>query len=329
MLNPNTKALLEELTANTAGAIDLQTCRQAGMTYRQVNRLLTNGRWQSLFPRVYVAFDGPIPAVTMHHATLLYAGTDAALSYESAGFLWYLCRQPRWIHITIPYGRHVVAQPGLVIHRSRSLSVADVHPALAPRRTRIERTVIDLLAHAGSAGAALSIVADAMRNRRTTPDRLRLALGETPRVRWRTEVLAALPDVAAGAHSLLEIQDARIRRNHHLPDGERQFAEATTESSTSTSCSRDSAPTSSSTEGSGMTGRLKSGGTIAETTEVPCSTFAACVRLGRLVRSGVRGCGRTSRDLPPRGLDRCIPTLPPLPSPAITTALCRLGNRRR
>lgn len=217
------KPSFDHLGADTAGAVDINGCRDAGMTYRQVNRLLLTDRWQSPFPRVYVTFSGPIPATTLDHAALLYAGADATLSHESAGSYWYLCPRPARIHVTVPYGRHVVAQPGLVIHRSRSLCADDVHPALTPRRTRIERTVVDLLARASSASIALSITSDAMRNRRTTPDRLRLALAQAPRTRWRSQVLTALPDISAGAHSLLEIQDARMRRNHNLPDGERQF----------------------------------------------------------------------------------------------------------
>lgn len=215
------KLLTTQLGANTAGAVHLDICRAAGVTYRRVNRLLTSGRWQSPFPRVYVTFSGPIPLLTMWYAGLLYAGAGAALSHESAGCSWSLCHQPAEIHITIPYERHVVAQPGLVIHRSRSLTDVDIHPALEPRRTRIERTVVDLLEHARNAGTALGILADSIRNRRTTPDQLRVALRVAPRARWRGEVLAALPDVAAGAHSVLEIMDARIRRAHNLPDGER------------------------------------------------------------------------------------------------------------
>jgi hypothetical protein len=98
-----------------------------------------------------------------------------------------------------------------------------VHPALSPRRTRLDRTVIDLLGDARDGEAALSLVADAMRNRRITADRLREALEPHPRVRWRSEVLAALPDLRAGAHSLLEIKDATMRRVHGLPAGTRQF----------------------------------------------------------------------------------------------------------
>jgi len=93
---------------------------------------------------------------------------------------------------------------------------------LSPRRTRIERTVLDLLAGRPTADAALGLVADAIRNRSTTPDRLRAALEQRPRTRWRRIIDDALPDLSRGAQSPLEIRDARLRRVHGLPEGQRQ-----------------------------------------------------------------------------------------------------------
>lgn len=223
MLNPRRDSDLLNLGGDTGGAVSLDTCRHGGLSARRVRELVASGRWQAPFPRVFVAFSGPIPAVTLHYAALLYAGEGAALSHDTAGWLWWFCQRPEKIHITIPYSRVVASQPGLVIHRSRDLTSDDLHPALSPCRTRIERTVVDLLGNARNGDAALSLVANAMRGRRTTPDRLRQVLEPRVRVRWRKEVLAALPDVQAGAHSLLEIKDAKMRRAHGLPAGTRQF----------------------------------------------------------------------------------------------------------
>jgi hypothetical protein len=78
------------------------------------------------------------------------------------------------------------------------------------------------LADKRTADAALGLVADAVRERGTTPDRLREALAMRPKTRWRKVVFDALPDVRAGAHSVLELRDATLRRRHGLPMGERQ-----------------------------------------------------------------------------------------------------------
>jgi hypothetical protein len=212
-----------DLGVDTAGAVDRASCRLGGMTDERIEWLVESGRWQVFFPRVYVMFSGPVPRVTAHHAALLYAGDGSVLSHESGGSYWRLCSEPRLIHLTVPYRREVEDRPGLVIHRSRTISDEDCHPALTPRRTRIERTVLDLLATKRSADESLGLIADAVRERATTADRLRSALILRPTTRWRKVILEALPDVNAGAHSALEIRDAKLRRRHGLPMGTRQF----------------------------------------------------------------------------------------------------------
>jgi hypothetical protein len=167
-------------------------------------------------------FSGPLPVTTIHHAAILYAGEGAALSHESAGALWQLCPTPPKVHLVVPYRRQVDEQIAIELHRSRNLTPDEVHPAMSPRRTTIARTVIDLLSTKRSADAALGLVGDAIRGRQTNADRLRIAIRDKPKARWRKVVLDALPDIGAGAHSPLEVKDAAIRRRHGLPQGQRQ-----------------------------------------------------------------------------------------------------------
>jgi hypothetical protein len=84
------------------------------------------------------------------------------------------------MHLTVPYSRQVDEQCGLVIHRSRTLSADDVHRTFAPRRTTIERTVLDRLPGKATADAALGLVPDALRAPSLTPDDLRTALMRRP-----------------------------------------------------------------------------------------------------------------------------------------------------
>ena len=223
MLNPIRDQNLLGLGADSAGAIDIYASRRAGLSDQRVHWLVDTGRWQNPFPRVFVTFSGPVPANTMQFAALLYAGAGSSLSHYTAGALWRLVPPSEAIHLTVPYLRDVDPQPNLVIHRSKTLRDGDVHPALTPRRTRIERTVVDLLATRRSADAALGLVASAIRGRQTDAERLRGLITDLPKTRWRKVILEALPDVAAGAHSPLEIRDARLRRKHGLPQGERQW----------------------------------------------------------------------------------------------------------
>ncbi|HVW80388.1 MAG TPA: hypothetical protein VHB69_05545 [Mycobacteriales bacterium] len=212
----------EAFAVDSYGAASLSQCLPAGLTKWQIHRLVESGRWQSPLPRVYVVFSGPLPTESVHRAALLYAGATSVVSHESAGALWRICPTPAKVHLLVPYRRQVDDQIGLELHRSPTLGADDVHPSLAPRRTRIERTVLDLLQGRRSADAALGFIGDALRTRSTNAARLRNAVLAKPRTRWRRLILDALPDIEAGAQSPLELRDAAIRRRHGLPQGRRQ-----------------------------------------------------------------------------------------------------------
>jgi hypothetical protein len=159
----------------------------------------------------------------MAEAALAYAGENSVVSGALAGAYWNLCPWPENLHLTLPYPDDAADQPGLKIHRSRTLEPGDVLPGVNPRRLRIEPTVIDMLRGRTTIESALGLVADAVRTRRTTAGRLRHWFEGRPKTRWRKAVLLALPDVAAGAQSLLELKDVELCRRHGLPIGRRQF----------------------------------------------------------------------------------------------------------
>ena len=62
---------------------------------------------------------------TAETAALLYAGDNAVLSHESAAAVWGLAAIPSFVAITL-IRRHIRSQPGLVIHRVKSLDIRDV-----------------------------------------------------------------------------------------------------------------------------------------------------------------------------------------------------------
>ena len=131
--------------------------------------------------------------------------------------------QPRaLIHVTVPAQRHIHPIPGVVIHRSRRAAAAR-HPALAPPRTRIEETTLDLAAVSKNLDDALAWLARACGARLTTAGRLQTALNDRTRVRWRAALMAGLDDISQGAHSSLELRYIRrVERPHGLPQPQRQ-----------------------------------------------------------------------------------------------------------
>ena len=84
--------------------------------------------------------------------------------------------------------------------------------------------MLDLAIGAASLDEALGWIFRACGSRKTTPDRLAAALALRDRMRWRTELGAALGLGAQGVHSLLEFRYVnRVERPHGLPAAARQY----------------------------------------------------------------------------------------------------------
>jgi very-short-patch-repair endonuclease len=129
------------------------------------------------------------------------------------------------INITVPAARHPgrwVKIPGVVIHRSDAI-LRTRHPAMHPPCTRVEDTVLDLVQAATTFDDAYAWICRAIGRRRTTADRIRLAMDARKKVRWRREIAVALGDAEGGALSVLEYRYVhRVERPHGLPGARRQ-----------------------------------------------------------------------------------------------------------
>jgi hypothetical protein len=206
-----------------AGILTRAQALTAGLSRAAIHARLSTGRWQRVHPGVLATFGGPLPHPARLWAAVLCAGPGAVLSHETAAELNGLVEGPGpTVHVSVPTARRVVAPPGVVVHRSVHAERGR-HPALEPPRTRVEETVLDLVHASRDADQAVAWLARAVGARLTTPARLRSAAGDRYRLRWRREVLAALDDVAAGCHSVLELHYLRlVERPHGLPTGSRQ-----------------------------------------------------------------------------------------------------------
>ena len=195
-----------------------------GMTRKQVEVRLRSGRWQRLHPGVYATFSGDPRRSAVLWAALLRAGDEAVLSHHTAAELHGLTATPsRAIHVMVPSGQLVSPIGGVALHYSRRVAQAR-HPARTPPQTRVEETVLDLAAGAAGLDEALGWIFRACGSRKTTPDRIAAAMALRGRVRWRTELSAALGLGAQGVHSLLEFRYVRrVEQPHGLPAATRQY----------------------------------------------------------------------------------------------------------
>jgi hypothetical protein len=130
------------------------------------------------------------------------------------------------LHVAIDRDRSPQPPPGVRLHRLAGLD-AKVQWNLGPPRIRMEEAVIDVAAEAGDDFAAVAVLADAVQSRRTTAERLQLALSGRSRVARRSFLEAVIQDVAAGTCSVLEHGYLdRVERPHGLPSAGRQVRDS-------------------------------------------------------------------------------------------------------
>lgn len=198
----------------------------AGMASSTFGRRVDMGLWQRLHPGVVVAHSGPISDLSRVWGALLYAGSGAAASHDTAAWLEGLFDEvPAEVHVAIPARRRVSVQEGIAIHPSRRCPDS-VHPVRVPPRTRVEQTVLDIVDAATTEANVLDVVLRACQRRVSTPARLSDALGRRARLRWRRLVNDVLREVGEGVATPLELRYARdVERGHRLPRGERNAAE--------------------------------------------------------------------------------------------------------
>lgn len=215
-----------EFTDAQAGIITRAQCVGSGLPSATIRGRVRSGRWRRLERGIYASFTGDPARDGVLWAALLRAGPDAVFSHQTAAELYGLLKQPSsLIHITVPADRHPARWtkiPGVVIHRSTSVCRTR-HPVLSPPRTRVEDTILDLIAASGSFEEAYDWICRAIGERRTTAERLRQTMDARARFRWRRDIELALSDADEGAMSLLELRYVRgVERPHGLPTARKQ-----------------------------------------------------------------------------------------------------------
>jgi very-short-patch-repair endonuclease len=186
---------------------------------------IRSGRWQQLQRGVYATFSGEPTRETVLWGALLRAGPGAVLSHLTAAERHGLIDEPTsLITITVPGSRHPAQAKiqGIVIHRSDAISRTR-HPAMLPPCTRVEDTVLDLIQLTTSLDDAYAWICRAVGRRRTTAERIRLAMNARRKMRWRSEIAVALGSASEGTLSVLEHRYVRrVERPHGLPAARRQ-----------------------------------------------------------------------------------------------------------
>jgi hypothetical protein len=213
------------------GVIARWQAPEVGLALTTIDALLRRGRWQPLYRGVYAAFTGEPQRTCLLWAAVLRAGPDAVLSHQTAAELDGLTdRAGKIIHVTVSQGRRVKIQreeplrltSPIVTHRTNLIDVIR-QPVRLPPRTRIEHTILDLVQLSASFDDAFGWLCKGCGRRLVSPERINAAMRQRSRLRWRGEILDALPLIASGVHSNLEYRYARdVEQAHRLPAARRQ-----------------------------------------------------------------------------------------------------------
>ena len=225
-MDDNTAREWTLLLNSQRGIIGNSQAQRVGVPRKAVRHRLNTGQWRRMHRGVYATFTGEAPREAKLWAAVKRVGEGAMLSHETAAEIHGLTDRPSTkIHVTVPHSRRPAQNKpiqGVIIHRSDQ-SRPQRLPSWRLPCTRIEDTVLDLVAAAGSFDEAYSWVSRALSKQLVTVGMLREAMTARTRVRWRAWLAEALTDADDGAYFPLERRYARdVERAHGLPRALRQ-----------------------------------------------------------------------------------------------------------
>jgi very-short-patch-repair endonuclease len=133
---------LAEVASAQRALVCLSQLRALGIRRGSYEHRVQVGALHRVFPTVLSVIHPLIEPWTAETAALLYAGDDVVISHDSAAALWGLTASPSFVAITL-IDRHIKGQPGLQIHRVKTMDLRDLRhhqgfPVTSPARTLID-----------------------------------------------------------------------------------------------------------------------------------------------------------------------------------------------
>ncbi len=194
-----------------------------GLTENDVRRLLRRRNLVRVHPGVMVDHNGPLThrqrlwAAVLLGAPAALWGPSALSPTTTAG-----AGASGPVHVAVDLTRRVNSVSGVRVHRVSGLEGLVLWNG-APPRVRAEVALVEVAATAHDELTAIAVLADAVRNRTTTPERLRAELSRRRALRRRRLLTDVVGDLVDGTDSVLELRYLTdVERAHGLPRGERQ-----------------------------------------------------------------------------------------------------------
>ncbi|AXH96382.1 hypothetical protein [Ornithinimicrobium avium] len=194
-----------------------------GLTRATIRHRLGTGRWQQIFPGVYLTHSGTPTWRERLMAATLARGAGTVASLECALNLWGLTdREPPILTLAEPVDtRRTCHLPGVRVRRRRRLARARRHGIPV---TSAAQTVLDVLALPGrTLDDDVALIIRAVRTKKVTVESLRAELEHHPRHPRRAALAEILAVAADGLESVAEVRYVqRVEAPHGLPRMERQ-----------------------------------------------------------------------------------------------------------
>jgi hypothetical protein len=183
-----------------------------------VQNLLKNGRWQRAGRGVVVAHNGPLTRMQQRWAAVLGVGPGAVCAGTTAATLGGLRGYDGAIvHLLVPGNRQIGRRAGARVHRTDVLPAEHVRLRAAPPCTTMARSIVDAAGWARTDEDARAIVAAAFQQGRVAMKEIKAVAAVLTRSHRRALVLETASYAAGGAHSLSEVDLARLCRRFGLP----------------------------------------------------------------------------------------------------------------
>lgn len=180
---------LRDVVRAQHGVISRRQALDGGLTPAQIKHRISSERWVQLFAGVYSVFTGPPSPDALRWAAVLWGGTGAVLSHESAADVYGMLDgpPPAVRHVSVPLTRRVRSVPGIEIHLSKHVAGLSFPPEVLPVTSAAD-TVLDLAAGASDSAAALRWPKLAIERGAATGRQLRAAMAARKKLRWRSEL---------------------------------------------------------------------------------------------------------------------------------------------
>jgi very-short-patch-repair endonuclease len=180
---------------------------QAGVTAREIQRRREAGRLVPLYRGVYAVGHAALRREGRWMAAVLASGDGTVLSHQTAAAAWDLRRSEGAIHVTARLDRK--APRGIRLHRTRTLTAAEIREYRGIPVTSVERTIIDL---------SRTMSADDLEPIIDNADRRRI-VDFAPLKAARSASLKAVLEAydAAPTRSELERRFRRLCKRHGIP----------------------------------------------------------------------------------------------------------------